>query len=66
MWNILQKELDKKGVTIYKLSKITGIKETTLRNYKRGSEPSFSNMCKIADALEVSLDVFRKEDKTDE
>ncbi|MCT3188744.1 XRE family transcriptional regulator, partial [Limosilactobacillus reuteri] len=25
-----------------------------------GKEPPFKNMCKIADALDVSLDVFRE------
>lgn len=61
MWNEIQKELDKKNISIYKLAKITGIRDSTLHNYKRGSEPSFKNMCKIADALDVSLDYFRKE-----
>lgn len=62
MWNEIQKELDKKNISIYKLAKITGIRDSTLHNYKRGSEPSFKNMCKIADALDVSLDYFRKEE----
>lgn len=62
MWNEIQKELDKKNISIYKLAKITDIRDSTLHNYKRGSEPSFKNMCKIADALDVSLDYFRKEE----
>ena len=62
MWNEIQKALDKKNISIYKLAKITGIRDSTLHNYKRGSEPSFKNMCKIADALDVSLDYFRKRD----
>lgn len=62
MWNEIQKELDKKNISIYKLAKITGIRDSTLHNYKRGSEPSFKNMCKIAGALDVSLDYFRKEE----
>ena len=62
MWNEIQKALDKKNMSIYKLAKITGIRDSTLHNYKRGSEPSFKNMCKIADALDVSLDYFRKEE----
>lgn len=66
LWNGIQKELNRQEMSIYKLAKITGIKDTTLHNYKKGSEPSFKNMCKIADALDVSLDVFRKENKTDE
>lgn len=33
----------------------------TLYSYKNwGKEPPFKNMCKIADALDVSLDVFRE------
>lgn len=62
LWNGIQKELNRQEMSIYKLAKITGIKDTTLHNYKKGSEPSFKNMCKIADALDVSLDVFRKVD----
>lgn len=62
MWNKIQKALDEKNISIYKLAKITGIRDSTLHNYKRGSEPSFKNMCKIADALDVSLDYFRKEE----
>lgn len=49
-------------MTRYKLSKLTGIRQTTLQSYKDGVEPSFKNMCKIADALDVSLDYFRKRD----
>ncbi|WP_274355193.1 helix-turn-helix domain-containing protein [Ligilactobacillus salivarius] len=62
MWNEIQKVLDEKNMSIYKLAKITGIRDSTLHNYKRGSGPSFKNMCKIADALDVSLDYFRKRD----
>ncbi|OQQ84561.1 helix-turn-helix domain-containing protein [Ligilactobacillus salivarius] len=62
MWNEIQKALDEKNLSIYKLAKITGIRDSTLHNYKRGSEPSFKNMCRIADALDVSLDYFRKEE----
>ncbi|MBB1109905.1 helix-turn-helix transcriptional regulator [Limosilactobacillus sp. pH52_RY] len=59
MWDIIQIQLDKQKTTIYRLAKLTGIPDTTLHNYKNGSEPSFTNMCKIADALNVSLDEFR-------
>lgn len=61
LWKMIQNQLEQKEISVYRLSKLTGIAETTLHNYKHGSEPSFSNMVKIADALDVSLDVFRKE-----
>lgn len=63
LWYKIQKELNRQGMSIYKLAKITGIKDTTLHNYKKGSEPSFKNMCKIADALDISLDYFRKDNE---
>lgn len=66
MWNQLEELLNSKNMTRYKLSKLTGIRQSTLQTYKDGAEPSFKNMCKIADALDVSLEVFRKENKTDE
>ena len=48
-------------MSAYRLSKITGLSQNTLQNYKNGHEPSFSNVVKIADALGVSLDEFRSD-----
>lgn len=61
LWELVQKQLDKQSMSIYRLSKLTGILDNTLYSYSRGiSEPSFTNMAKIADALGVSLDEFRE------
>ena len=60
LWIKIEKRIKEQGISIYKLSKITGIPNPTLYNYRNGSEPSFKNMCKIADALDVSLDYFRE------
>lgn len=60
MWDIVEKLLKEKSLTIYRLSKMTGIPDNTLRNYRtKQSDPSFTNACKIADALKVSLDDLR-------
>lgn len=62
LWDLVQKQLDKQSMSIYRLSKLTGILDNTLYSYSRGiSQPSFSNVVKIADALGVSLDEFREE-----
>ena len=61
LWNSIQIQLDKQKITVYRLSKMTGIPMNTLYSYKNwGKEPPFKNMCKIADALDVNLDVFRE------
>ncbi|PXZ27816.1 helix-turn-helix domain-containing protein [Lactobacillus helveticus] len=61
MWNKVEKILKERSLTIYKLSKMTGIPDNTLRNYRsKKSDPSFTNACKIADALGVSLDNLRE------
>lgn len=60
LWLEIEKELIKQNISVYRLAKNTGISATTLQNYKNGAEPSFKNMCKIADALNVSLDYFRE------
>lgn len=40
---------------------MTGIPDNTLRNYRsKKSDPSFTNACKIADALNVKLDDLRE------
>lgn len=59
LWKFIEEELKKQNISVYRLSKVTGISQTTLHNYKLGHEPSFKNVVKIADALGVSLDVFR-------
>ena len=59
----LEKLLEERKMSRYRLSKLTGLRESTLQSYKDGSEPSFKNMCRIADALDVSLDYFREEEK---
>lgn len=58
MWNKVEQILKQKKLSIYRLAKLSGISENTLRNYRNGSEPSFANMDKIAQALDVSLEVF--------
>lgn len=61
MWKKVEKILKEKGMSIYRLSKITGIPDNTLRNYRsKHSDPSFTNVCKIADALDISLDDLRE------
>lgn len=62
MWEKVEKIIDQKGISLYRLSKLTGIADTTLTNYRvKKSDPSFSKACKIADALGVSLDDLREE-----
>lgn len=63
MCNKIQKIMKNKKISIYKLSKLTGLPWSTIANYKNGSEISFKNACKIADALGISLDQLRKEVK---
>lgn len=64
LWFKVDKELARQGISMYRLAKNTGIRATTLQNYKNGNEPSFKNMCKIADALGVSLDYFRETEES--
>ncbi|WP_259335421.1 helix-turn-helix domain-containing protein [Lactobacillus bombicola] len=61
MWKVIQKELNKKHWSMKTLSKISGVKYDNLVRYKSGKrDPGFSKVCKIADALEISLDELRE------
>lgn len=63
-WNKIQKYLNKRKWSLLKLSKISEVSEGTLKEYKfKNTEPSFKNACKIADALNVSLDDLREKEK---
>lgn len=51
--------MNSKKISIYGLSKLTEIPWSTIANYKKVADMPFSNACKIADALGVSLDELR-------
>ncbi|KRL97470.1 helix-turn-helix domain-containing protein [Liquorilactobacillus satsumensis] len=63
MWRKIEKILKSKKITINELSKnIYGDKRNmTIYALRDGKikKPSFELMCKIADALDISLDYFR-------
>lgn len=65
MWNIIEKILKEKGLNQEQLAKRMKVHSGTVSDLKKGriKKPSFELMCKIADALEVSLDVFRKKEE---
>lgn len=51
-----------KRLTRAKLANLAGLRPSTLQNIENSSDPNptFKTMCKIADALEISLDDLRK------
>ena len=65
MWKKIEQEIKMQGLTQYKLSKMIGVSPSVLTDLKNGrnKKPSFELMAKIADALNVSMDVFRKDDE---
>lgn len=61
LWNHVQHYLDKKGWSLNKLSQETRISQSTLEGYKYNNvDPTFGKICKIADALGISLDDLRE------
>jgi len=52
-----------RNLSRYRLAKLSGVNESTLQMIENSDNPNptFRVMCKIADALEVSLDDLRKE-----
>jgi len=64
MIDILEKLLQDRNLSYYRLSKMTGIPTSSFTVLKQGKVKylSFENMEKIAEALDVSLDVFRIKD----
>lgn len=62
LWVKVEKLMKDRGLNQSKLSKKMNVSSSVIAELKRGNikKPSFELMCKIADALEVSLDEFRK------
>lgn len=61
MWNKVKIQMDKKEINQEQLAKLMSVHSSVISSLKLGriNKPSFELMCKIADALGVSLDVFR-------
>jgi len=58
----LKEILEEKKMTVYRLSKKTGIAQSTLSRYINGErQPLFQNVVIIANALGVGLDYFNKQ-----
>lgn len=65
MWKKIELELRKREMSIYQLTKLMGVSMSVMYEFKKGNikKPSFELMEKIADALNVSMDIFRKDDE---
>lgn len=59
MWTKLETLMQQQEMSIYALSKKSGVAWSTIKTIKEGRQPAFDKMVKIADALDVSLDYFR-------
>lgn len=58
----LKKIRERNNISRYRLAKKAGIPESTLQMIENSADPNptFKVICKIADALEVSLDDLRR------
>lgn len=65
MWDSIEKELKSRGMSQYKLAKKMGVPVSTITELKKGriKKPSFELICKIADALDVSVDDLRQKNR---
>ncbi|MGX7394030.1 helix-turn-helix domain-containing protein [Carnobacterium mobile] len=61
LWKKINNQLEDKNITIYELTKKSGIAQNTLYELKSGrvSDLRFKTICKIVDALGIGLDEFR-------
>lgn len=58
----LKEVRERENITRYRLAKKAGIPESTLQMIENSDDPNptFKVICKIADALEISLDDLRR------
>ena len=61
MWDKIEKQLKIKGWSMYRLAKESGVHPSNFSNLKAGrlKEMSWTNICKIAGALEFRTDELR-------
>ena len=61
MWEQLNRIMQERNLNGYQLSKMSGVNRSFFSDLKSGKVKylSWPNICKIADALEISLDELR-------
>ncbi|CND69266.1 TPA: helix-turn-helix domain-containing protein [Streptococcus agalactiae] len=61
MWEKINKIMLERNLNMNKLAKLTGINKSHFSDLKSGriKNLSWTNMVKLADALDISLDEFR-------
>lgn len=52
----IEKELKKQNISVYKMCKETGIKQTTYQNWKNGAQPRADILKKVVIYLKISAD----------
>ncbi|ADH03073.1 gp51 [Brochothrix phage NF5] len=62
MWHKIEKILIEKGMSQATLAKKAGIRSGDVTDLKKGriKKPSFDLVCKLADALEITLEDLRR------
>ncbi|WP_374284173.1 helix-turn-helix domain-containing protein [Lactococcus sp.] len=65
LWSIIEKHLDEKQITSYRLAKIAGLSTQTVSALKTGriTNPRFEIIVKIAVALDIDLNEFKGTEK---
>ncbi len=65
MWEVISEIMVKQKISQYELAKRMKVSRGTITELKKGriKKPSFELACKIADALGVSLDELREENR---
>lgn len=65
LWKTIERLLQEKQMNKNRLARLAGLNKNSLIDLKKGRKKSlkFEDVVKIADALGVSLDEFRKDNK---
>ncbi|MHB9679788.1 helix-turn-helix transcriptional regulator [Lactococcus lactis] len=65
LWLIIEGKLKEKNMSIYRLSKLSGVSTQALSAIKLGQskKPSFEIVIKITEVLDIDLNQFKKKGK---
>lgn len=56
---ILKTLREENGLSQSDVARLSGVPQNSISRYEAGADPTWDSLCKIADALNVSLEVFR-------
>lgn len=63
IWEVINVERDKRGISLYELARLAGVSDSMLTRWNQGTEPQIEPLDKVASALHMKFEIHIGKDR---